>query len=212
MANRLTFPIPFTCRLVKVLLLVATTISGSFLLGSCGTAPRTSSTTANDVIHEQSLTQEHQQEYRRAIHAIDSDTPEKAASSLESLVDDYPRNLDICINLAVAYYKTGELDKALQQARHALAIDANVADAYNIIGLISAEKSAYQEAEAAYLKALTLMPEHPLVHYNIALMYDIYFQRIDKAVEHYQHYLAAFPDDQHTKLWVDQLKRTLSEG
>ncbi|MEM1198739.1 MAG: sulfotransferase [Pseudomonadota bacterium] len=62
-------------------------------------------------------------------------------------------------NLAQAYHGQGNLTAALNEALAARALDDNVADIHNFIGLLCDELQNYDEATAAYQRMNELMPE-----------------------------------------------------
>ncbi len=87
-----------------------------------------------------------------------------------------------------------------------------MAEVHNVLGLLAVEQKAFKKAETEYLLAVTLDKKLASAHYNLALLYDIYFQDIDKAYQSYQTYLSLNPNDSKTRDWVDQLKYSLEQA
>ena len=62
------------------------------------------------------------------------------------------------------------------------------------------------------LKAITLEPGYALAYYNLAILYDLYVQRPELALENYQQYLSLEPDDGTAEVerWIADLRRRVS--
>ena len=69
-----------------------------------------------------------------------------------------------------------------------------------------------QEAERAYLKAIELEPGYALAYYNLAVLYDLYVQQPELALQNYQQYLALGADDSQAEVerWIADLRRRVS--
>ena len=64
---------------------------------------------------------------------------------------------------------------------------------FNNLGTIFLQNKRYQEAIREYERVLELMPNDPETHYNLGVLYDDYFKDREKALYHYQKYLAINP-------------------
>ncbi len=86
---------------------------------------------------------------------------EEAAQALEkslSFCNGYIGSLEFDINyyLAVAYYKNGDIDRAIQVYDAILDLRRNEKTAYCLRGELKLEKDAYEEADADFKKAIEL--------------------------------------------------------
>lgn len=68
---------------------------------------------------------------------------------------------DVYVELAVEYLRRQRYAQALQNAREALARDANHADAHNVIALIYDNLGELNDAERHFRRALSLQPKNP---------------------------------------------------
>ena len=69
----------------------------------------------------------------------------------------------------------------------------------------------YKQAEAQYLAAIKLDAACASCHYNLALLYDLYYQDLGKAIGQYQAYLDHITNtDEDTQAWIEELKRNLA--
>ena len=68
----------------------------------------------------------------------------------------------------------------------ALALDPNHPAALNQLGHATSQKWKFLEAEAAYLKAVTVSPDYALAHYNLGVLNELYLQRLEAALKHFE--------------------------
>ena len=136
----------------------------------------------------------------------------QAIKPLKKLQRKYPTNDIVAVNLASSYFASDNIDDAESICNEALSINNNSAEAHNLFGLISVERRKFTVAEASYKKAISLNANYANAHFNLALLYDMYYQEIPKAYQHYLKYLTLVPDDQSTKDWVEQLKYSLDQN
>jgi len=79
--------------------------------------------------------------------------------------------------------------------------------------LIAVSRGKYKEAETHYLTAIKLDNKNASAHYNLALLYDVFYQDIRSAIPHYEQYLALInQEDEDTLNWVEELKLNLQKG
>ena len=68
----------------------------------------------------------------------------------------------------------------------------------------------FRDAEAAYLKAVTARPDYALAHYNLGVLNELYLQRLDNALVHYEKYQSLTGEDKQVEKWITDLKRRLA--
>jgi len=154
------------------------------------------------------------QNYRHAQENLNGDKTaiDRARSSLKQLSKRHRQHFGIKLNLATAYYRQQQWDEAEKYCNQAMAINNTHPQVHNLKGLIAVEKRGIPLAEREYLIALTLDPDYANAHYNLALLYDIYYQDINKAYLHYLKYLNLVPDDEAVKGWVERLKYSVDQS
>jgi tetratricopeptide (TPR) repeat protein len=187
------------------------------LISACGggkVKPATEPTQKNpaSVKKAGALSESEKVEFQQALESIKTNNLPNAEKILKKLSDKLGASTSISANLALTYYKLQRYDLAETQINNALAVNEADAETQNIAGLIAIEMKKHQAAENHFKRALTLKPDFANAHYNIALLYDIYFQDIPNAYSHYQKYLSLVGDsDKETKEWVDQLQYSLKQ-
>ena len=81
--------------------------------------------------------------------------------------------------------------------------------ALNQLGMLLRRQGKFLEAESAYLKAVTASPGYALAHYNLGVLNDLYLQRLDAALRHYERYQALAGEDHQVTKWIVDLKRRI---
>lgn len=146
----------------------------------------------------------------KAKQAINNGDLEAAEGPLKKLYRKYSGAPKVGINYATLLYKQSKFDEASKVLEALPGNTESIAAYYNVKGLLAVKQHRFVEAEKAYLKAIQLDAKFAHAHYNLALLYDIYYQNIEKAFLHYTQYLThTDQEDQATKDWVEQLKYSL---
>jgi tetratricopeptide (TPR) repeat protein len=68
----------------------------------------------------------------------------------------------------------------------------------------------FLEAEAAYLKAVTVSPEYALAHYNLGVLNELYLQRLEAALHHFEIYQSLVSEDKQVAKWIKDLTRRIA--
>ena len=122
----------------------------------------------------------------------------------------YPTYPGAHVNLAIIHVKNGDDAAAAQSIDAALAIDPEYAPALNQKGMLLRRNGNFSEAEAAYLKAVTSNPDYALAHYNLGVLNELYLQRLDVALQHFELYQALVGNDRQVEKWIVDLRRRVA--
>lgn len=145
--------------------------------------------------------------YQEALNNIKTGELDKATLELNKLTQAHPAHIGASINLATVYYKNKKYDDASRVLDNAKKINPNVPEIFNLSGLIDVEKGEYNSAEKNYLAAIQIKKDYAAAHYNLALVYDIFYQDFGQAIAQYEQYLALTGNsDKETISWVAELK------
>lgn len=184
-------------------------IANTLLLASCSTTHPTTEK-INQSTGKTVLPEKFRNDYTKAIADIEATKYRQATSSLHRIMADNPGFTDGWANLALAQLRAGDIQQAKQSALNAVQLEQNSASLENLLGLIHVEDGSYKNAENNYKRALELNPAFANAHYNLALLNDIYYQNITRAIQHYERYLALINKaDPDTEAWVAELKRNI---
>jgi len=122
----------------------------------------------------------------------------------------YPAYPGAHVNLAIIHVNNGNDADAHASIDAALAIDPEYAPALNQKGMLLRRNGNFSEAEAAYLKAVTSNPDYALAHYNLGVLNELYLQRLDVALQHFERYQALVGDDRQVEKWIADLRRRVA--
>ncbi len=122
----------------------------------------------------------------------------------------YPDYPGAHVNLAIIH-ANNENDEATQAAIDAaLALNPNHPAALNQLGMLLRRNGNFLEAEAAYLKAVTVSPDYALAHYNLGVLNELYLQRLESALQHFETYQGLVGEDKQVEKWIADLKRRVA--
>ena len=77
--------------------------------------------------------------------------------------------------------------------------------------LLHLQNGEIRLAERDYKNAISLYPGYAIAHYNLALLYDIFLQQLEPAIEHYSIYLQLLGrEDEDTQNWIKHLENSLA--
>lgn len=155
---------------------------------------------------------EAQVQYEQAVAVMAAGNTIDAELRLQEFLLQYPNYPGAHVNLAIIFADRDDLEGAEASLTDALIIDPEHPEALNQLGVLLRRQGKFPEAENAYLKAITASPDYALAHYNLAVLNDLYTQKLDVALQHYEHYQALVGDDQQVSKWIADLKRRISAG
>jgi tetratricopeptide (TPR) repeat protein len=122
----------------------------------------------------------------------------------------YPDYPGAHVNLAIIHINNGNDTAAQASIDAALALDPTHAAALNQQGMLFRKNGNFIEAEAAYLKAVTASPDYALAHYNLGVLNELYFQRLDTALQHFEQYQSIVGEDKQVEKWIADLRRRVT--
>ena len=148
--------------------------------------------------------------YEQAVAVMASGDFVDAELRLKEFLLQYPDYPGAHVNLAIIHAQN-ENDAAAQAAIDAaLALDPGHPAALNQQGMLLRRNGKFIEAEAAYLKAVTASPDYALAHYNLGVLNELYLQRLDVALQHFETYQELVGGDEQVEKWIADLRRRVA--
>ena len=114
------------------------------------------------------------------------------------------------VNLAIIHANNENNAAAMSALDAALALNPNHPAALNQMGMLLRRNGKLLEAEAAYLKAVTVSPDYALAHYNLGVLNELYLQRLDVALQHFETYQKLVGEDKQVEKWIADLRRRVA--
>lgn len=148
--------------------------------------------------------------YEQAVSSMASGDTIDAELRFQEFLLQYPGYPGAHVNLAIIFADRGDDQGAENSLTDALIIDPEHAAALNQLGMLLRRQGKFQDAEAAYLKAVNASPDYALAHYNLGVLNDLYLQRLDAALQHYERYQELVGEDQQVSKWIADLKRRIT--
>ena len=113
-------------------------------------------------------------------------------------------------NLAIIHAAAGNDEAAREALDTALQLDPDYPVALNQLGMLLRRKGKFLEAEAAYMKAVTVSPDYALAHYNLGVLNELYLQRLEAALQHFETYQSLVGEDKQVAKWISDLRRRVA--
>jgi len=114
--------------------------------------------------------------------------------------------------LGLVALEAGDESAAEAQIAAVLALDPTNADALNMQGVTNRRLGRFQEARAAYERAVALAPEYPAPQRNLGVLLDLYLGDPAAALGHYEEYqLLTGGTDPNTGPWLVELRTRLGQ-
>ena len=148
--------------------------------------------------------------YEQAVSVMASGDYVDAELRLKEFLLQYPGYPGAHVNLAIIHSNNGNEAAAQAAIDAALALNPNHAAALNQQGMLLRRNGKFIEAEAAYLKAVTASPDYALAHYNLVVLNELYLQRLDNALQHFERYQALVGEDKQVEKWIADLRRRVA--
>ncbi len=143
--------------------------------------------------------------YEQAVEARQDGQLDVAEHEFGELAGDYPDLAEPRINLALLYLDSGRPAEAEELLNNIVADHPDNAIAWNELGIVRRRGGQLQAADNAYLQAIEAKPEYSLAFRNRGVLLDLYLDRPDEALAHYERYLALAGPDEEVEAWVTEL-------
>lgn len=136
---------------------------------------------------------------------------EKAIELLNKVIRGSHNNSAPYINIAMAYQKIGEMERAEENLKKALEINPDHPVANNEYALLHRRSGRYIEARELYERLLRKYPDFLPARKNLGILCELYLNDAQCALAQYETYLASNPEDETVKIWIAGLKQSLGK-
>ncbi len=147
--------------------------------------------------------------YEQAVAAMAAGDTVDAELRFQAFLLAYPGYPGAYVNLAIIFAGRGDDLATENSLNDALTLDPEHPATLNQLGMLLRRQGNFLDAEAAYLKAVTASPDYALAHYNLGVLNDLYLQRLDAALQHYERYQEIVGEDNEVTKWIVDLTRRI---
>jgi tetratricopeptide (TPR) repeat protein len=148
-------------------------------------------------------------DFDRAVAMLKDEGYDQAIVLLEKVIEKSPGVTAPYIDIAIAYQRTGRPEQAEENLKTALDLFPEHPVACNEYGLLYRRTGRFTEARGMYERAIARFPDYYPAHRNLGIVCDLYLNDPACALEHYEIYSEARPEDKRVKLWVADLRARL---
>lgn len=150
-------------------------------------------------------------DYDQAVALLQQGRQEDGVTLLATVADAAPGLSAPRIDLGIAYHRAGDLDAAINQLQQALTSNPDHPIAHNELGIIFRKQGRFAESRQSYEAALAIYPKFHYARRNLAILCDLYMADLNCALENYEAYMAAVPDDNEASMWIVDLRNRLGK-
>jgi len=151
-------------------------------------------------------------DFDRAVAMLNDEEYGQAIDLLGKIIEKSPGVTAPYIDMAIAYQRIGKPEQAEEHLKTALKLFPEHPVACNEYGLLYRKTGRFAEARAIYEKAIVRFPDYYPLHRNLGILCDLYQDDLTCALEHYEIYSNAKPEDKQVKSWIAGLRTRLGHN
>jgi len=145
-------------------------------------------------------------DFERAAQLLEQEQYDQGIALMAKVAQRAPEATAAHIDLGIAYGKVGEVELAEASIKRALQLNPRHPVAHNELGMLYRRTGRFNEARGHYQQALSVYPGFHYARRNLAVLCDIYLADLECALENYQRYAEAVPDDAEAAMWIADLR------
>lgn len=200
----------YTAHWIKILLALSITA-----IAACASKPENRSFSSPNSVRQSSLVPQGninpllKREYDQALAFMKKADYQRAEKILKGIIEKDASLAGPYINLGIIRLKEGNLIQAEQLLLDAQAKSANNPEVQNYLGIVYRQQGRFNDAEAAYKKAIQLNPNYAKAYLNLGMLYDLYLGNYTAALKSYRQYQVLQPQDKTVENWIIDLNHRM---
>ena len=140
--------------------------------------------------------------------ALAEGRPDAAGRQLERVEDDHRFHPDVLMLRAMVARHQDRPGRAVRALEALLDQSPQHAAAANDLALLYRQQGRIDQATALLRQALEANPDRPQLHYNLAVLSELYLLDLEQALTHYRRYQSLTDaEDEEVALWIRDLER-----
>ena len=148
--------------------------------------------------------------YEQAIAALKNGATEQALTLLTRLSLDAPDMPRLFTNLGLSHFRLHQAELAEQAFQQAIARNPDDAVAHNHLGILQRRQGRFEDALLEYQRAIEIDSKYARAHLNLGILFDLYLQDLEKALQQYRRYLDLTSEENaQVAGWIVDIERRL---
>ncbi len=154
------------------------------------------------------LTAEIEQNYQQGLALMQNNAWADAAAHWQVMLEQGAEFAGIYTNLALAQLQLQDYAAGLAAAEKSRQLDEHYCPAWKTLALLQRHNGNFAAAEQSYLKAAACAPADADIPFNLGILYDLYLQDLDNALQQYQRAQQLIGTEDGTlAMWITDLQR-----
>jgi tetratricopeptide (TPR) repeat protein len=145
-------------------------------------------------------------DFEDALRLLEQEQYEPGIALLLEVTEAAPDVTAPHIDLGIAYVRVNDLERAEASIKKALELNPRHPVAHNELGIVYRRTGRFEQARKSYEQALAAYPDFHFARRNLAILCDTYLADVRCAIEHYELYVQAVPDDELAAMWIADLR------
>lgn len=163
------------------------------------------------ITEEARVTSAARADYEEGVRLLEQGEHRRGVELLAKVVEEAPELSAPRIDLGIAWHRSGNLEAAEEQLRHALETNPDHPVVHNELGIVQRKSGRFAEARASYEAALAIYPGFHFARRNLAVLCDLYLADLACARDQYSAYLETAPGDAEAEMWLADVRNRLGE-
>jgi Flp pilus assembly protein TadD len=150
-------------------------------------------------------------DFESALRLLQQEEYQRGIARLLEVTEAAPQLTTAHIDLGIAYGRVDDFESAEKSLERALELSPRHPVAHNELGIVYRKTGRFEKARDSYQKALAVHPDFHFARRNLAILCDVYLRDARCALEHYELYTRAVPEDEAAVMWVADLRNRVGQ-